>query len=90
MLTRISTPDMVSQTVKPAIVRGALRWNRTIDTRIFSPLLYLLSYQGIFGERGEDRTLDNMIKSHVLYQLSYPLKMATRKGVEPSTSSVTG
>ena len=25
---------------------GALRWNRTTDTRIFSPLLYRLSYQG--------------------------------------------
>ena len=26
---------------------GALRWNRTIDRGIFSPLLYQLSYQGI-------------------------------------------
>ena len=26
---------------------GALRWNRTIDRRIFSPLLYQLSYQGV-------------------------------------------
>ena len=25
---------------------GALRWNRTTDTRIFSPVLYRLSYQG--------------------------------------------
>ena len=90
MLTRISTPDTVSQTVKPAIVRGALRWNRTIDTRIFSPLLYLLSYQGVFGERGENRTLDPSIKSALLYQLSYPLIVATRKGVEPSTFGVTG
>ena len=42
---------------------GALGRNRTADTRIFSPLLYRLSYQGI---------------------------MATRKGLEPSTSAVTG
>ena len=26
---------------------GALKWNRTTDTGIFSPLLYQLSYQGI-------------------------------------------
>ena len=42
---------------------GAFGRNRTIDTRIFSPLLYRLSYKG---------------------------KLATRKGLEPSTSSVTG
>ena len=26
---------------------GAQRWNRTTDTRIFSPLLYRLSYLGL-------------------------------------------
>ena len=49
---------------------GASGRNRTSDTRIFSPLLYQLSYLGLFG-----------------YEL-YPL--ATRKGLEPSTSGVTG
>ncbi len=43
---------------------GASGRNRTTDTGIFSPLLYLLSYRS--------KTL------------------ATRKGLEPSTSSVTG
>ena len=47
---------------KPAY--GALGRNRTIDTGIFSPLLYRLSYQGIH--------------------------LATRMGLEPTTSSVTG
>ena len=49
----------------PALSRrdGASGRNRTNDTRIFSPLLYQLSYRGI---------------------------MATRKGLEPSTSGVTG
>ena len=42
---------------------GAQRRNRTTDTRIFSPLLYRLSYLGT---------------------------LATWKGLEPSTSSVTG
>ena len=44
---------------------GAFGRNRTNDTRIFSPLLYQLSYKG-------------------------KRKMATRNGLEPSTSSVTG
>ena len=30
---------------------GALSWNRTNDTRIFSPLLYRLSYQGMFANK---------------------------------------
>ena len=42
---------------------GASGRNRTTDTGIFSPLLYLLSYRG---------------------------KLATRMGLEPTTSSVTG
>ena len=52
--------------------RGAQGRNRTSDTRIFSPLLYQLSYLGIY--RG--------------VQVRTPL--ATRKGLEPSTSGVTG
>ena len=44
-------------------INGASGQNRTVDTRIFSPLLYRLSSRGI---------------------------MATRKGLEPSTSAVTG
>ena len=43
---------------------GASEWSRTTDTGIFSPLLYQLSYRGIF--------------------------LATRRGLEPLTSSVTG
>ena len=55
---------------------GASGRNRTNDTRIFSPLLYQLSYRGKW------------------YFFSAPQgreeKMATRKGLEPSTSGVTG
>ena len=40
---------------------------------------------------GRNRTTDTVIFSHMLYRLSYQGKyMATRKGLEPSTSSVTG
>ena len=56
------------------VVVGASGRNRTNDTRIFSPLLYRLSYRGI---------LWRAIALH-----SYI--MATRNGLEPSTSSVTG
>ena len=50
--------------------------DRTGDTRIFSPLLYQLSYlativQGLNGRSAGIRTLDPVIKSHLLYQLSY-------------------
>ena len=31
------------------IFNGAQGWNRTSDTRIFSPLLYQLSYLGLTG-----------------------------------------
>ena len=57
--------------------RGASGRNRTNDTRIFSPLLYLLSYRGILSR-----------KSAQIRKMRY--KMATRNGLEPSTSSVTG
>ncbi len=65
--------------------------------------LYRMSYTRIFGASGRNRTNDTRIFSPLLYQLSYrgklifsPLlrrseeKMATRKGLEPSTSGVTG
>ena len=78
-LEGIRTPDLLvrSQTLYPAelraqmfcikkieLINGGSEWNRTIDTGIFSPLLYRLSYQGIH--------------------------LATRMGLEPTTSSVTG
>ena len=39
-------------------INGASDWNRTSDTRIFSPLLYQLSYRGKFGDPEGARTLD--------------------------------
>ena len=37
---------------------GGSDWNRTNDTRIFSPLLYRLSYRAINGGSNETRTRD--------------------------------
>ena len=53
---------------------GASGRNRTTDTGIFSPLLYRLSYRGILN------FLSALPKG----------KVATRMGLEPTTSSVTG
>ena len=58
------------------VFSGGQGRDRTGDTRIFSPLLYQLSYlativQGLDGRGAGIRTLDPVIKSHLLYQLSY-------------------
>ena len=63
--------------------------------------LYRMSYTRIFGASGRNRTNDTWIFSPLLYRLSYRgilwraqalhrYIMATRNGLEPSTSSVTG
>ena len=59
--------------------------------------LYQMSYARRFAQRllrdgasGRNRTNDTRIFSPLLYQLSYRGIMATEKGLEPSTSSVTG
>ena len=58
--------------------------DRTGDTRIFSPLLYQLSYpatEGIIQKNGgkdRDRTGDTRIFSPLLYQLSYPATSSLR------------
>ena len=56
-------------------IPGASGRNRTNDTGIFSPLLYRLSYRGMLS------------RASALLSVN---KMATRNGLEPSTSSVTG
>ena len=63
---------------------GGASWNRTSDTRIFSPLLYQLSYGTVStflktvtvslcfgGGASWNRTSDTRIFSPLLYQLSY-------------------
>ena len=60
---------------------GASGRNRTTDTGIFSPLLYRLSYRGILKPAWQP--------TYAIKQASSE-KVATRNGLEPSTSSVTG
>ena len=101
---------------------GAQRWNRTTDTGIFSPLLYRLSYLGMFfGGQGWIRTIEDIVDGftvrciwplcnlptprhkigcfgldflkndkHFCEPRFFSWGMATRMGLEPTTSSVTG
>ena len=57
-----------------SIMCGAAGRNRTTDTEIFSLLLYRLSYRGTLN----------------IFEKNVQKQMATRNGLEPSTSSVTG
>ena len=69
---------------------GAVDETRTRDLHLGKVALYQLSYYRTHGALGRNRTTDTEIFSLLLYRLSYQGKMATRKGLEPSTSSVTG
>ena len=69
---------------------GAGDGNRTCNLLITNQLLCQLSYIGSYGASGRNRTSDTGIFSPLLYQLSYRGKLATRMGLEPTTSSVTG
>ena len=69
---------------------GAVDETRTRDLHLGKVALYQLSYYRINGALGRNRTTDTVIFSHMLYRLSYQGTMAMRKGLEPSTSSVTG
>ena len=57
---------------------GASGRSRTNDTRIFNPLLYQLSYRGIFGDRDGARTCDPLLVRQMLSQLSYAPIRVTR------------
>ena len=74
---------------------GGQERDRTADTRIFSPLLYQLSYLAELAGNGRSagiRTLDPVIKSHLLYQLSYaPISLGLVErgtGLEPATTTL--
>ncbi len=52
--------------------------------------LLIKAFNMTYGAGDGTRTRDLLITSQLLYQLSYAGKMAIQKGLEPSTSSVTG
>ena len=68
---------------------GAGNGARTRHLSLGKAALYQMSYSRN-GASEWSRTTDTGIFSPLLYQLSYRGKMATRRGLEPLTSSVTG
>ena len=67
---------------------GASGRNRTNDTGIFSPLLYQLSYRGMPQNKNRPPAVFLVGEFHSVTIKT--CKMATRMGLEPTTSSVTG
>ena len=71
-------------------IRKAVDETRTRDLHLGKVALYQLSYYRKRNGAGRNRTTDTEIFSLLLYLLSYRAIKAIRKGLEPSTSSVTG
>ena len=78
-------------------INGADDEARTRYLHLGKVALYQMSYArkrhrycSAYGASGRGRTGDTRIFSPLLYQLSYRGILATKKGLEPSTSSVTG
>ena len=70
---------------------GANDEARTRYLHLGKVALYQMSYVRKNGASGRNRTTDTGIFSPLLYQLRYRgINMATRIGIEPTTSSVTG
>ena len=72
------------------VLIGAVDETRTRDLHLGKVALYQLSYYRIKDAAGRNRTTDTEIFSLLLYRLSYRGINTIRKGLEPSTSSVTG
>ena len=74
----------------PAATNGAGDGNRTHVTSLEGWGSTIELHQRINGASERNRTTDTGIFSPLLYQLSYRGIMATRRGLEPLTSAVTG
>ena len=82
LMCRISSLKGVKATVAPILYQeGAFGVRlKPSDTRIFSPLLYQLSYEASFFLFNTEKLIEFLLLE----------KLATWNGLEPSTSSVTG
>ena len=76
--------------LQPPCFRGAGNGARTRHLSLGKAALYQMSYSRKNGASDWSRTSDTGIFSPLLYHLSYRGKLATRRGLEPLTSSVTG
>ena len=66
---------------------GGLGRNRTADTRIFSPLLYQLSYQAEAGERPFNHGLDPRVNARMTLRFASAssLRGGERIAIRPET-----
>ena len=63
----------------------------TVSAKKVRKIPEIIRFQGFSGAAGRIRTAYLILTKDALYLLSYSsIKMATRNGLEPSTSSVTG
>ena len=93
----IRTPDLLvrSQTLYPAELRahssdlininGGSGQNRTADTRIFSPLLYRLSYEAIMAVSTGLEPAIFCVTGRRVNQLHHETKLVAGEGFEPTT-----
>ena len=93
----VDAPGFAPDASIPITLYGAGDEARTRYLDLGKVALYQMSYArrrhhycGAYGASGRGRTGDTRIFSPLLYQLSYRGILATKKGLEPSTSSVTG
>ena len=105
-ITRPQATDFAQQNRRSKKIRPPNGWSyffgagdeaRTRYLDLGKVALYQMSYArrrhhycSAYGASGRGRTGDTRIFSPLLYQLSYRGILATKKGLEPSTSSVTG
>jgi hypothetical protein len=82
---RIYSPPRLATSLP--LQNGGLGRNRTADTRIFSPLLYRLSYQAFFkmAELTGLEPATSGVTDRRELQLHHSSKMVPAKGLEPST-----
>ena len=92
LFTYIKVGDLVGKTAvfgKEAVLRKINITKKFEKNKKKAPKSEDLS--AFSGAAGRIRTADLILTKDALYRLSYSsIKMATRNGLEPSTSSVTG
>ncbi len=80
----------MKKTCRSRLKNGASAQNRTVDTRIFSPLLYQLSYRGMLATwMGLEPTTSAVTGRHS-NQLNYRAKNGDAYGIRTREAAVKG
>ena len=91
-------PERASYLVQTVLFAPFVLWvswrvykNRNAGSELFEQKSTgFLTKSGAFGAAGQIRTADLILTKEALYLLSDSSMMATKRGLEPSTSGVTG